>query len=104
MSISYHTDTGFYAADGAYFQTTGVTNGPLQALASGVDGLNGVYRYGASAFPTDSFNATNYWVDVKFATSVATDTWRRRSAPSRRQTAPPTWPLSHRITATFSET
>ena len=28
---------------------------------------NGVYRYGAtSAFPTSSFNASNYWVDVLF--------------------------------------
>ena len=38
---------------------------PLHGLASGTDGSNGVYRYGTStAFPTDSYNNTNYWVDV----------------------------------------
>jgi Domain of unknown function (DUF4082) len=48
---SYHTDTGFYAANTDYFATSGVTSGPLTALATGVDGPNGVYRYGASGFP-----------------------------------------------------
>ena len=29
-------------------------------------GGNGVYVYGESAQPTNTFNATNYWVDVVF--------------------------------------
>ena len=33
---------------------------------TGTVGGNGVYGYGASAFPTQTFNATNYWVDVVF--------------------------------------
>jgi hypothetical protein len=42
----------------------------LHGLASGVDGNNGVYRYGsAPGFPTSSYNNTNYWVDVVFMTS-----------------------------------
>jgi hypothetical protein len=41
-------------------------NSPLTALANGTDGPNGLYRYGASAFPTNSFGAANYWVDVVF--------------------------------------
>ena len=46
---------------------TAITNGPLTALASGSSGGNGVYAYGSSsAFPTNSFNASNYWVDVVF--------------------------------------
>ena len=65
--VSYHTNTGNYGFDGAYFASAGVDNAPLHALATGVDGANGVYLYGASAFPTSSFNATNYWVDVVFA-------------------------------------
>jgi hypothetical protein len=66
---SYHSDNGHYAADQAYFSTTGVTNGPLTALQTGVDGGNGVYAYGlTSAFPANSYNGTNYWVDVVFVT------------------------------------
>ena len=46
-----------------------VTNGPLTALADGTDGANGLYRYGATGFPTQSFNKSNYWVDVVFSAS-----------------------------------
>jgi len=65
--VSYHTNVGNYGFDGAYFASAGVDNAPLHGLANGVDGANGVYLYGASAFPTSSFNAANYWVDVVFA-------------------------------------
>ena len=59
---SYHTDTGHYA-DTAQGLASAVTNGPLTALASG-----GVYAYGSgNAFPSSSFNATNYWVDVVYS-------------------------------------
>ena len=67
---SYHTDTGNYGVNGAYFASAGVDNAPLHALATGVDGANGVYVYGASAFPTQTFNAANYWVDVVFNTGA----------------------------------
>jgi hypothetical protein len=67
---SYLAPAGHYAADGSFFATSGVDNGPLHALKDGTSGGNGVYRYGStSAFPTDTFNATNYWVDVVFSTS-----------------------------------
>jgi Domain of unknown function (DUF4082)/IPT/TIG domain/Glycosyl hydrolases family 16 len=66
---SYHTPSGHYAVDQGYF-TAAFTNGPLQALASGGAGGNGVYVYGASAFPSQSFQASNYWVDVVFATTL----------------------------------
>src|SRR5262245_61321426 len=66
---SYHTDVGYYAVTEPGF-TTGVVNPPLRALADGADGGNGVYRYGASGFPTDTYNASNYWVDVVFTTSA----------------------------------
>jgi N,N-dimethylformamidase beta subunit-like, C-terminal/Domain of unknown function (DUF4082)/Cadherin-like domain/Bacterial Ig domain len=63
---SYHAPVGKYSVNENYF-TTAVTNGPLEALASGTSGGNGVYVYGASsAFPTNTFNASNYWVDVVF--------------------------------------
>jgi hypothetical protein len=66
---SYHSDVGHYAADQSFFSASGVTNGPLTALQTGVDGGNGVYAYGfGSAFPSNSYNGTNYWVDVVFTT------------------------------------
>src|SRR5207302_3339104 len=59
---SYHGN-GNYSADGNFF--AGVyTNGPLSAPASHSPGGNGVYSYGTSGFPSDTYNATNYWVDV----------------------------------------
>jgi methionine-rich copper-binding protein CopC len=63
---SYHTTTGHYAADGGYFASTGAGAAPVHAPSSASSGGNGVYAYGPSQFPSDSFNATNYWVDVVF--------------------------------------
>jgi hypothetical protein len=64
---SYHTNVGHYGADEGYFATAGVDNAPLHAFASGVSGGNGVYAYGAcSAFPDQTWNTCNYWVDVVF--------------------------------------
>lgn len=57
--ISYHTDAGNYAFDKNYF-TLPQNNPPLHAPAI----INGVYRYGSSSFPSFTWNASNYWVDV----------------------------------------
>ena len=64
---SYFTPSR-YAANSNYF-TAPTTRGPLTALQDGVDGANGVYRYTATAgaFPNQTFNQENYWVDVVFA-------------------------------------
>ena len=62
---SYHTNVGQYGVTDPFF-TVGVDNAPLHALQSGVDGPNGVYLYGASAFPNQTFDTSNYWVDVVF--------------------------------------
>jgi hypothetical protein len=65
--VSYHTDAGHYALTSNGLASA-VPNGPLTALASG-----GVYSYGsANAFPTDTFAASNYWVDVVFTQSAGT--------------------------------
>jgi hypothetical protein len=63
---SYHTKVGQYAADLSYFATAGVDNAPLHALANGVGGVDGAYMYGAGAFPTQTYQSSNYWVDVVF--------------------------------------
>ncbi|UWU37676.1 DUF4082 domain-containing protein (plasmid) [Rhizobium sophoriradicis] len=62
---SYHSN-GFYSATANYF-TTDYTSGALTAPASSLSGGNGVYAYGTgSLFPSASYNATNYWVDVLY--------------------------------------
>jgi len=66
---SYFAPVGHYAADAGYFATAGVDNGLLHALKDGVSGGDGVYAYGsAAAFPSNTFQSTNYWVDVVYAT------------------------------------
>jgi hypothetical protein len=75
---SYHTIVGHYSADQGFFAAGGITNSPLQALSNGAAGGNGVYAYGAGGiFPGNSYNSTNYWVDVVFT-----------------QAAPPTCPCT----------
>jgi hypothetical protein len=64
--VSYHAPNGHYAIDSWYFSGERVS-GSLRAPADGAVGGNGVYGYGAGgAQPTNSYNAANYWVDVRF--------------------------------------
>ena len=65
---SYFAPNGGYSYNSAYFGSAGLTNGPLTApQSSAVSPGNGLYGYGGSpAFPGNSYNATNYWVDVVF--------------------------------------
>jgi hypothetical protein len=70
---SYHTSAGNYCGDLGYFSGGQADNGPLHALMDGASGGNGVYRYGASGFPNQTYLGTNYWADVVFVpTSSAT--------------------------------
>ena len=65
----YHAPNGRYSVTGAAFSGGGVTNSPLTALANAVS-ANGLYRYTtAPAFPANTFNSANYWVDVMFEAS-----------------------------------
>ncbi len=67
---SYHAPAGGYSVSIGYFSSTGADNSPLHAPATGlVTGGNGAYIYGASpAFPVNTYNGTNYWVDVVLMT------------------------------------
>jgi hypothetical protein len=68
--VSYYSPNGNYADNLNYF-TSARTNGPVTGLASGTDGSNGVYRYGAGGgYPTNTYRSSNYWVDVVFAAPV----------------------------------
>jgi hypothetical protein len=66
---SYNTASGHYSVTRNYFTSAGTDAPPLHALPSATS-VNGVFRYGASAFPTASYMDTNYWIDVVFATTV----------------------------------
>jgi hypothetical protein len=64
---SYHTNVGHFSLDRNYFASSGFDNGLLHALQNGVSGTNGVFAYGStSSFPVNSYQASNYWVDVLF--------------------------------------
>jgi hypothetical protein len=68
--VTYFAPVGHYSADAGFFANAGVDRAPLHALGDGVDGPNGVYRYGTGGvFPTDTFQSTNYWVDAVLQTS-----------------------------------
>ena len=65
--------TSGYAIDYDYFSRGGADNAPLHALASGVDGTNGVYLYASSPqYPSQTYASANYWVDVAFVAGGAT--------------------------------
>jgi hypothetical protein len=68
--VSYWDPNGRYAMDRPYFATSGVARGPLRALRDGEDGPNGVFKSGSSAFPTQTKQSSNYWVDVIFETQT----------------------------------
>jgi hypothetical protein len=98
---SYYAPNGHYA-DTANGLSSAVVNGPLTALASGSNSGssgNGLYLYGKDAFPTNSYNATNYWVDVVFVPAATTPKVTSVN-PVNGQTSVP---LSTAISFTFNE-
>jgi LmbE family N-acetylglucosaminyl deacetylase len=99
---SYFDPAGHFALDRPYF-TTAHDNAPLHALADGAAGTNGVYNVG-QGFPSESFQSSNYWVDVVFVSSLGPDT----TAPTVQGTTPANGAgnvsLGTSVSATFSET
>ncbi|RCJ27108.1 hypothetical protein A6770_02820 [Nostoc minutum NIES-26] len=100
---SYHTDVGRYASDNNFFAASGIDNPPLHALRDGENGGNGVYKYGATSFPDNTYQSTNYWVDVVFTTNTGSDT----TPPTVSSTSPANSATGVNagtsVTATFSE-
>jgi len=100
-TASYAVPNGGYAVDRNTF-TTAVTRGPLTAPAT-TDGGNGVFVPTPGQFPTQSYEASNYFVDVVFATNVGPDTTAptvtsRTPAPGATGVA-----VGTSVLATFSE-
>jgi chitodextrinase len=99
---SYVAPVGRYSANTNYF-TAAVTSGPLTALSNAEAGGNGVYQYGSGGFPTNTFQSTNYWVDVLFTASTGPDTTPPTvtgQSPAVNATGVAT---TSTVTATFSE-
>lgn len=69
-TVSYWDPNCNNAVNVNYF-TSQYDAAPLHALANGTGSPNGVYNYGASGFPTSTYGASNYWVDVVFAPAPA---------------------------------
>ncbi|WP_051324296.1 DUF4082 domain-containing protein [Candidatus Solirubrobacter pratensis] len=64
---AYLAPNGHYSVTSAAFGSGPIDNGPLHALADSTS-QNGVYAYSSAPTPpSNSYNATNYWVDVLFA-------------------------------------
>jgi len=70
---SYTAPRGRYSMTRGYFIGAGVDNGPLHSSGMGMDGGNGVYSYGNGQFPNQTYQGTNYWVDVVVNTAMASD-------------------------------
>jgi hypothetical protein len=72
--VSYFAPSGHYSGDNDYFATA-FTNGNLTAPSTSASGGNGLYRYGsAGGFPNATWQGSNYYVDVMFATDAAPPT------------------------------
>jgi acyl-coenzyme A thioesterase PaaI-like protein len=98
---SYFDPAGHFAVDRPYF-TTAHANPPLQALADGTAaGANGVFSL-SSGFPGSSYQSSNYWVDVVFATSLADTTPPTVSSVTPANGATGVAPGTN-VSATFSE-
>lgn len=68
--VSYHTNGNYSATSNGFANS--ITRDHLTALSSAVSGGNGVYAYGpGGVFPTNSYNNTNYYVDVAFRPQLA---------------------------------
>ncbi|BBH67980.1 hypothetical protein ACTI_46650 [Actinoplanes sp. OR16] len=101
--VSYYAPNGHYAGDTGYFTTKGADNAPLHALRDGLDGVNGVYRYGAG-FPTESWASANYYVDVVFTPGAATPDTTPPTVTTRTPASGATGvAATTAVTATFSE-
>jgi hypothetical protein len=99
--VSYFAPQGNYAADVGFFASSGVDNGPLHALSNQDAGGNGVFNdSGTGGFPSQTFNATNYWVDVVFADTAVLPPQVLSTTPERNATDVS---IGVAPTATFSE-
>jgi N,N-dimethylformamidase beta subunit-like, C-terminal/Domain of unknown function (DUF4082)/Fibronectin type III domain/Bacterial Ig domain len=110
---SYFAPNGHYAGTSNYFYfpapfgSTRLDSPPLHAIRANGSTANGVYDYAASStFPTSTYHASNYWVDVVFSPSTPPGTVTNVNATAGIGSATLTWtapssggpPSSYKIT------
>jgi hypothetical protein len=101
---SYLAPAGNYALNQSYFGLAGFDTPPLHALRDGQDGANGLYRYSTTpAFPINTSQSSNYWVDVVFTTSVPADTTPPTVTAKSPTPGSTSAPITSTAQATFSE-
>ena len=69
--VSYYAPHGQYASTHRFFRPPMRSGGVLYAPLDGAGGGNGIFHYGSQQFPTDSYESTNYWVDVVISNDTA---------------------------------
>lgn len=94
---SYHTTTGDFSADAGGLSHA-VDSSPLHTVA---DNANGVFKYGAHAFPNQNYNTTNYWVDVVF--TLPPDTTPPTVASASPSSNATSVPVNGAVKVTFNE-
>jgi YD repeat-containing protein len=68
--VSYYCPQGHFAFSNGLFASSGVDAAPIHLLQNGVSGYNSVFAASTtSAFPTSTYNASYYWVDLVFVPS-----------------------------------
>ncbi|HEU5332328.1 MAG TPA: DUF4082 domain-containing protein [Actinocrinis sp.] len=100
--ISYLDPSGHYSVDTNYFTNHGAGLTPITGMQSGgASGSNGVFGYGSTtAYPTDSYQNANYYVDPVFLDQSST------TPPAVTAKTPSTTTsvaINTAINATFSE-
>ncbi|WP_199442694.1 DUF4082 domain-containing protein [Umezawaea beigongshangensis] len=102
--VSYFAPAGRYSVTGGQFTGEEVRAGAMRALASGADGVNGLFRYGSGGgFPTSGYNGSNYWVDAIYRNGLNGDTTPPTSTGRTPATGATGVPVTTAVTATFSE-
>src|SRR5579884_226506 len=102
--VSYHTDVGHFSVDRPYFTAANsnlYSEVPVRPMEDGGSaGSNGVYS--DTGFPTNSYDASNYWVDVVFTTNYGSGS----TAPTVTSVSPANGAsgvvATSPVTATFS--
>jgi hypothetical protein len=98
--VSYLAPSGHYAVSNDYFYPApapapngggSISNAPLHAVSTN-SSPNGVFTYAsATAFPTSTYNADNYWVDVVFQPAAPPGTPTAVSATAGLASAQVSW-------------
>jgi hypothetical protein len=85
---SYFAPNGHYAADFfQYFSYRDWASGPIAAVRSTSTSGNGVFKGGSTGFPSDTYNDTNYYVDVIFNDAGSAPPAVAATAPADAATA-----------------